>query len=248
MLSFSHVENKKLLWQTIQRSPLFQKTNVNWTWFQTIFHEMVQINGYETHTIAELVKINETVIRYMIQLMQVGNSSATPTILQNQDSDKKQYKEGVVYTRPDTFDKALEKSLKQRQQTYQELLQGPIPPNIDFHLEEEFVLDSQNIDILLEKHKLQREKDLQTYPSLSDFVETSPKITNEHTSKDKVRFEKDKSHIVEYNENESPKVFGQTISLEKRVLFLEQQIHDMKITLEQLHPHSLHTMKRSASF
>ena len=68
MLSFSHVENKKLLWQTIQKSPLFQKTNVNWTWFQTIFHEMEQMYGYETHKIAELVKINETVIRYMILL------------------------------------------------------------------------------------------------------------------------------------------------------------------------------------
>jgi hypothetical protein len=66
---YAHTQNKRLLWQTIQTTSLFQKATVDWSWFQRIL-ELFSQKYYTDLTTQELLHANQETILYMMEDME----------------------------------------------------------------------------------------------------------------------------------------------------------------------------------
>ena len=73
---YLHETNKRLLRQTIQSSPLFYKSEVNWTWFTNIIQTLDRQYPHVFNP-QDLNQINRETIVYMIQDMKTHISAKT---------------------------------------------------------------------------------------------------------------------------------------------------------------------------
>ena len=76
MSMYLHETNKRLLRQTIQSSPLFYKSEVNWTWFTNIIQTLDRQYPHVFNP-QDLNQINRETIVYMIQDMKTHISAKT---------------------------------------------------------------------------------------------------------------------------------------------------------------------------
>lgn len=66
---YAHIQNKRLLWKTIQSTDLFQKSSVDWSWFQRIIESFSE-KYYTDLTPNELLQANQETILYMVEEME----------------------------------------------------------------------------------------------------------------------------------------------------------------------------------
>lgn len=194
MSLYIHSENQKILWDSIQKSPLcnlcFNNDEQKNLWFKSIIRLFYEKNPNKIGNV-ELTEMNHKTIVYMLNDMKtlittlqttsntISNSS-TPTI-------------STPYTTPNIYNydknkerderiKSIETRLVEKQYEMESLLKRQSPPEIDFRMVEkdEPIL---NIDELLQKHikerELYQEIPQQLHPTESHITHEIPPIESE---------------------------------------------------------------------
>ncbi len=188
---YVHPENQELLWNNINKIPMFQAMgqgipNYKEQWFKTIIE-----NFYEKYPIVDnkplLQKINRDTLGYMIEVLKsnMSNTNSRMNIPQ-----KNMGSAGVVpningFQEPNYLGKDAEKVQKQelynqafgeRQKQYEQMFAKPPAPEVNFSEK----LDDRpisNMDELIERHRKEREAELNKFPPLNNFL-PAPTQTN----------------------------------------------------------------------
>ena len=183
MSLFLHEQNKKLLWQTIQSSPFFNESEINWSWFQSTLQRIATNYQYEI-TSKELKQINRDTIAHMFREMkqivekkreQMYKFHSRPTAElhippapsgpRNVPPTTSTNNLETIYTRNEgKRSEEFNQSFLQKQQEYSSAFVPRKPTEIDFRVDANDT-PIQNIHELLERQKLEREKDLERVKS-----------------------------------------------------------------------------------
>lgn len=190
---YIHPENQELLWKNINKIPMFQMMgqgipNYKEQWFKTIIE-----NFYEKYPIVDsrelLQKINKATLGYMIEVLKSNSTSQ-----QNARMNIPQRNMGSANVVPNIngfqeanyLGKDAEKAQKQefynqafgeRQKQYEQLFAKPPAPDIDFSIKMEDRPIS-NMDELIEKHKKEREEELNKFSPLNNFLPPPTQLNN----------------------------------------------------------------------
>jgi hypothetical protein len=189
---YVHPENQELLWNNINKIPMFQAMgqgipNYKEQWFKTIIE-----NFYEKYPIVDnkplLQKINRDTLGYMIEVLKsnMSNTNSRMNIPQ-----KNMGSAGVVpningFQEPNYLGKDAEKVQKQelynqafgeRQKQYEQMFAKPPAPEVNFSEK----LDDRpisNMDELIERHRKERETELNKFSPLNKFLPTPTQTNN----------------------------------------------------------------------
>ena len=171
MSLYIHSENQKMLWDSIQTSPLFNvcfnNDDKKYIWFKSIIRMFYEKNPNKIGK-AELSEMNHKTIVYMVKEMKTlitspsTTSNTTPNTGSNTilSSDISSFTTMPYISNYDNNQeeriKTIEYRLVEKQHEMNSLLHHPSPPEIDFRISEkdEPIL---NIDELLQKHIRDRE-------------------------------------------------------------------------------------------
>ncbi len=190
---YIHPENQELLWRNINKIPMFQMLgqgilNYKEQWFKTIIE-----NFYEKYPIVDskelLQKINKDTLGYMIEVLKSNSTSQ-----QNSRMNIPQKNMGSANVVPNIngfqeanyLGKDAEKAQKQefynqafgeRQKQYEQLFAKPPAPDIDFSIKMEDRPIS-NMDELIERHKKEREAELNKFSPLNNFLPPPTQLNN----------------------------------------------------------------------
>ena len=190
---YVHPENQELLWRNINKIPMFQMMgqgipNYKEQWFKTIIE-----NFYEKYPIVDskelLQKINKDTLGYMIEVLKSNSVSQ-----QNSRMNIPQRNMGSANVVPNIngfqeanyLGKDAEKAQKQefynqafgeRQKQYEQLFAKPPAPDIDFSIKMEDRPIS-NMDELIERHKKEREAELNKFSPLNNFLPPPTQLNN----------------------------------------------------------------------
>jgi hypothetical protein len=174
MSLYVHDQNKKLLWKTIQSSPFFMESDVNWSWFETIMQKFVNKYPYEINA-TELKQLNRETIAYMFKEMkeQVDKKKEmsykyhhqAPEVRKHQHkSIQEAFSLEPIYTRNDTVrrEEEFNSSVSKLQKEMMESLRKDVPPEVNFSMD---MKDEpiQNIEQLLEQQRREREIEYQIF-------------------------------------------------------------------------------------
>lgn len=178
MSLFIHAENQKLLWETINKSPLLLQhprfnTNPNQKseWFREIVKQVYySIPAYETRNLTrdELQQYNRSAIKTMLASLQGGGGIGeppTPTNYPNNPVGQPArpvsiLKEPVTeFSRNMVKKNEFQEQFSNRQKEYETMFQKPLPKEINFSED----LDDgviTNMEELIQKQKRQREMEI----------------------------------------------------------------------------------------
>jgi hypothetical protein len=239
-------QNQQLLWATINKTPMFSVfgagvPNYRETWFRNI----VQIfyNKYPVvNDLVSLQRINKETISFMIESIKsnlpihapIGTPDSIPNINSYKNSD---YigKDAERIKKQEVYNSAFE----QRQQQYEQLFAKPPAPEVNFS---EKLDDAPitNMDELIEKHKREREEELNKYApiqqilpqgqSVTPIIEETVKILPKkqvHFSETNNNYEKQEKLQIENN-------LSKTQSDSEIIIFLKNKIEELSSKYEQL--------------
>lgn len=190
---YIHPENQELLWKNINTIPMFQAMgqglpNYKEQWFKTIIE-----NFYEKNPVVDnkqhLQQINKDTLGYMIEVLKSNMSSNQNTRMNI--PQKNMGSAGVVpningFQESNYLGKDAEKAHKQnmynqafgeRQKQYEQMFAKPPAPDVNFSEK----LDDRpisNMDELIERHKKERDAELNKYSPLNNFLPQSSNQTN----------------------------------------------------------------------
>ena len=166
---FTHIENQKILWEVIQKSPFFIEYSPRTSresWFQETFSRFYRENPLQPKTKRELLEANKSVLHYMTEDLkrQLGYKRETlaiemslhPTYNVEEEKKAKEEREKASYA---NF-----------QSQYHMLLQTPKPSTM--RLTEKGDEKIKNMDELLQEQIKQREMDLAAFASQKISVDT----------------------------------------------------------------------------
>ena len=183
---YLHETNKRLLRQTIQSSPLFYKSEVNWTWFTNIIQTLDRQYPHVFNP-QDLNQINRETIVYVIQDMKTHISAKIHAqqhhagflvgVLDNNEGGLSHVGGGPlesIYSRSDAIHREHESQSKllQRQNKMKDTLQIKPPPPIDFQIKTMNDSPIENSSELIERQK--RVSDTATLPCLSQQIHGKP--------------------------------------------------------------------------
>lgn len=168
---FTHIENQKILWSVIQKSPFFIESRVanREAWFQDTFSRFYRENPLQPRNKQELLDANKAVLQYMTEDLkrQLGYRKETlaiemslhPTYNLEEEKKAKEQREKAAYANFQT--------------QYHMLLQTPKPTTM--RLTEQSDEKIKNMDELIQQQIRQREMDLAAFtannPSVAEKVD-----------------------------------------------------------------------------
>lgn len=156
---FAHIENRKILWSVIQKSPFFieSRSQNREAWFQDTFSRFYRENPLQPRNKGELLDANKSVLQYMTEDLkrQLGYRKETlaiemslhPTYNVEEEKKAKEEREKASYANFQT--------------QYHMLLQTPKPTTM--RLTEQSDEKIKNMDELIQQQIRQREMDLAAF-------------------------------------------------------------------------------------
>jgi hypothetical protein len=213
---YVHPKNQELLWATINKTPLFSSVRDRENWFkhiiQLFYNKYPIVNDRET-----LQRINKETISYMIEAIKqtlplhspISTPESIPNI-SNYQTTKLTEKKQIAYNG----------AFEERQKQYEQMFAKPAAPEVDFTEKTE---DSpiSNMEELIEKHKREREEELNKYAPIQQFI---PPQSNTETL------------LTVVNPLVDNKVADNkdTDNKDEIIRFLKNEIHDLSSKYEQL--------------
>jgi hypothetical protein len=164
---FTHIENQKILWSVIQKSPFFiEYRNANReAWFQDTFSRFYRENPLQPRNKAELLEANKAVLQYMTEDIkrQLGYKRETlaiemslhPTYNVEEEKKAKEERNKASYANFQT--------------QYHQMLQTPQPTTM--RLTEKSDEKIKNMDELIQEQIRKREMDLVAFSNQKISVE-----------------------------------------------------------------------------
>ena len=239
-------QNQQLLWATINKTPMFSVfgagvPNYRETWFRNI----VQIfyNKYPVvNDLVSLQRINKETISFMIESIKsnlpihapIGTPDSIPNINSYKNSD---YigKDAERIKKQEVYNSAFE----QRQQQYEQLFAKPPAPEVNFS---EKLDDApiSNMDELIEKHKREREEELNKYAPIQQFLPQGQSVTPiiEETvkipPKKQVHFSETNNNYEKQEKLQIENNLSKTQSDSEIIIFLKNKIEELSSKYEQL--------------
>ena len=177
-------ENQRLLWNAIQKIPVFQQypEEQKEPWFSAKieqFYQKIPVFYKTTMSIPDLQRFNREVILFMINdLPKISPSHfsiETPANMYNgivtQDhisnsnvqTPKNQTREFMIEQKQEE----MNRQFSVRQMEYSSMLKSNVPKEIDFRIPQELDKPLENIDELIRMHQKDRELDLTLLPSIT---------------------------------------------------------------------------------
>lgn len=157
---FTHIENQKILWEVIQKSPFFIEYSPRTSremWFQDAFSRFYRENPLQPKNKVELLEANKAVLQYMTEDLkrQLGYKRETlaiemslhPTYNLEEERKAKEEREKAAYANFQT--------------QYHQMLQTPKPTTM--RLTEQSDEKIKNMDELIQQQIRQREMDLAAF-------------------------------------------------------------------------------------
>jgi hypothetical protein len=227
-------QNQTLLWNTIQKNPIFDKIGPNReNWFKSVIQRFYQENGNRIYTQSDLQTINRATISYMIQLL---NQQYPPPV--NVPTNAYPLATMPVTNGSTERIQTYNDQFSQRQKEYDTMNAKTIPEKpaeIDEKIQDDAIV---NMDELIKIHIEQREQELKMFSQMPPPPTTQlssvanslpaqyPSNTKKLTIKDTINFE-----IEELTESgQSAKKSQKTVSWKDT-----DQLHDGLIqTVESL--------------
>ena len=169
MSNFIHPENQKLLWNTIQKVPLFNANisiqNQNF-WFKQIIGDFYNRNQYRKLNSLELQELNKETIGYMIkQLKNISPTSVQPPppqIPQPIGVLKPNFFTEPTSHRIESKSESYSRQFLERQNDYNSMIKKEIPPEPNFQDNiDDVAID--NMEELVKQHLKQRELEVQMF-------------------------------------------------------------------------------------
>ena len=170
MSNFIHPENQKLLWNTIQKVPLFNANipiqNQNF-WFKQIIGDFYNRNQYRKLNSLELQELNKETIGYMIkQLKNISPPSVhhppPPQIPQPIGELKPNFFAEPASHRIESKSESYSRQFLERQNDYHSMIKKEIPPEPNFQDKiDDVAID--NMEELVKQHLKQRELEVQMF-------------------------------------------------------------------------------------
>ena len=169
MSNFIHPENQKLLWNTIQKVPLFNANisiqNQNF-WFKQIIGDFYNRNQYRKLNSLELQELNKETIGYMIkQLKNISPTSVQPPppqIPQPIGELKPNFFTEPTSHRIESKSESYSRQFLERQNDYNSMIKKEIPPEPNFQDKiDDVAID--NMEELVKQHLKQRELEVQMF-------------------------------------------------------------------------------------
>lgn len=163
---FAHIENQKILWSVIQKSPFFIEYRVanREAWFQDTFSRFYRENPLQPRNKQELLDANKAVLQYMTEDIKrrLGYKRETlaiemslhPTYNVEEEKKAKEEREKASYA---NF-----------QAEYHQMLQTPKPSTM--RLTEQSDEKIKNMDELIQEQIRQREMDLAAFTANNPSV------------------------------------------------------------------------------
>jgi len=190
MSSYIHPENQELLWKIINKNPhineMFSKLYPveRSTWFKSIIEKFYERIGNRYISTENLNIINKETLSYMIKYSQTVNTHellpetnqnmAPRQVIQGQQQQQQQQQVYQGYTNDLPSPKREEKVTQmanQYEKEYKTLLEKKDPQPIDF---KEKIEDTaiQNMEELVERHKRERELEMNSFPVSTELLTT----------------------------------------------------------------------------
>lgn len=242
MSLFVHNENQRMLWETLNKLPIFQEVfsqNSMSTlrfqdpqiWFKNIIQLFYDNNRFRPLSSADLKELNREVMKYAIENLKSSyNRQATSVAQMETGIQQQQY---YVESKQDNYTRQF----TDLQQVYEKMGAKPEPPKAEFAegLKDEAI---SNMDELLRKHMAEREQELPKFAPLQALqaLQASQLQTSAVPSKSlKITEDKITIRVDEVVPDDKKKVSwsqdiefeggtGETEKRDNRVLELENQI------------------------
>jgi hypothetical protein len=176
---YIHQENQQLLWNTISKTSLFSSSSREHRniWFKNIIQYFYERNPHVYDT-SSLQKINRETISYMVEQLKNGiNIPTNPLFAKISTPDSIPNINSYQY--PDYMGKEAEKARKQevfnsafeeRQRQFESLFAKPTPPTDVTFSEKMDDHPISNMEELLEKHKRERDAEINKYSPINSFL------------------------------------------------------------------------------
>jgi len=180
MSLFIHNENQRMLWETLNKLPLFHEVfsqnSMSFQdpqiWFKNIIQLFYDNNRFRTLSSADLKELNREVMKYAIENLKSSyNQQATSVAqmdagIQQQQQQQQQY---YVESKQDNYTRQF----TDLQQVYEKMGAKPDPPKAEFAegLKDEAI---SNMDELLRKHMAEREQELPKFAPLQAMQPMQP--------------------------------------------------------------------------
>lgn len=162
---YIHNKNQELLWATINKTPLFTSINDRENWFKQIiqmfYNKYPIVKDRET-----LQRINKETISYMIEAITplrilnapISTPDSIPNI-SNYQTTKPTEKKQQIYNG----------AFEERQTQYEQMFAKPAAPEVNF-TEKLDDTPISNMEELIEKHKRERDEELNKYAPIQQFI------------------------------------------------------------------------------
>lgn len=209
MSLYIHQENQKLIWESINKIPLFQTFGKNSpgkqeAWFREIIQQFYESNKFKLLSVEDLQQLNRETVSYMLHDLDKQNSKHTPVTFYPGFSssfgemspvhNEKQMVpfsssmplNNATYTRDAILEKKQEQLNQQfsiRQQEYGNMLKVGPTHDINFRVNLEDDTPIENIEMLIQEKMKQREYDLNSPPHSSpalDVIDLGKNVQGEY--------------------------------------------------------------------
>lgn len=247
MALFVHNENQRMLWETLNKLPLFHEVfsqNSMSTlrfqdpqiWFKNIIQLFYDNNRFRPLSSADLKELNREVMKYAIENLKSSyNQPASGVAHSDPGSKQQQYPQSQYYV--ESKQENYNRQFTDLQQVYERMGAKPEPPKAEFAegLKDDAI---SNMDELLRKHMEEREQELPKFAPLPTMqaLQTLPKAQSSNSLKiteEKITIRVDEvvpddkkkvswSQDIEFEKRETEK--RETEKRDNRVLELENQI------------------------
>ena len=188
-------ENQKLIWNTMNKVPSFQKMGENTTddreaWFKNIIQDIYDKNENKSVSVQELRQLNKETISLMISRLKTQNLngsvsssflSTTPITDTTREfslnDDKTATRNYMLEQKQDV----LNNEFTNRQQEFESMMKPKSVTDIDFREKNDDDLPIENMEELLKTHRREREYDVELSLSTTkldlkkDDMKTMPK-------------------------------------------------------------------------
>jgi hypothetical protein len=246
-MAYVHPENQKLLWNTIQKTPIFNNLGSRQTqWFKSVIQHFYEEypNAKIIKTQQELQTINRATISFMVNsLKEMFQPKQTVT-----QSSETNYGNTRLPSTSGSNERMsyYNDQFNNRQKEYESMNAKPLPPTnniVDEKISDEAIT---NMDELIRQQIEQRELEMKMYgqvpivqpPRKLNINEEIPKesvenliVYNDYNDENKEKNEKNKKSVSWKNENTEEKDFEE---LKKMVFGLMETIETMKERLDNI--------------
>lgn len=222
---YIHVENQQLLWNTINKYGLFhllyKDENEKKMWFKNTIASIYEKYGQNIYDVESLQKINKETTVYMIKyLKEMKSKSYTPDEItaqntaQNKNLTYMGKQEEQAY-KQDLYNKAF----GEKQKEYENMFLKQTPPDVKFteNINDEPIT---NMEELLKKHQLEREKELNMFPAPVTPINTMDNLKIQNT------IEKEKNRKVNFSDKADIYSINNE-NTEESIIEIKNTLHDL---------------------